>query len=920
MYQCQKGNIESVKQLLENGADIEIRDKSNHNASYYAKIGPKSDECLKLLCERGVKLEVAGTALRQPIVKVMLVGEPGAGKTTLLKRFQSLEDNSGLRGNFPTGMSNIATNGVEITEIHSKGNIKTSDGVNCSLIFYDFGGQKILYPTHQLFLTTNSLYILVVDLSLKEREFVKYWIEQIRQRVVDFVLVCTHVDMVQDRYEEKKKLVTELNSMGVVLRNENVFMVGKDGSWFSSIWTNKHVERILESLREKATSLLKFQQHKISWLSLYLQIKERREKEPLIKWIEWNEYKLWTYQVGIYETKELDDCTRFLVERGVLMTLVHEGSTIAPNLVILDPEWLAEIFSTVVSISYPSSQYRYLGFLKRETLHNRWREMNYDEEMFDRIESLLRMFKLMIPVMNQKGIDYFIPSMAWRPLEMDKLTEENLEMNWPKICPPSMDEFGRRLELSFVPIGYLQQVLARICELKGVKIIPEVIQRHDYILAFDNTNHDDDHEDNKKGDSTESSRIRLFENENCVTILFRCDKKCVDAVFFNLLFSTLEERVKDFVVEPDVKNIKVLYNGEDWGSVDRFENQLVTGRGIDDALTRMAPDLLLSDIPRYNSKDLRIIEKLAEGTSGVVFKAITISGIMVVIKEAKEFEKNRVSAFRREALVMHMLASNDMKSCVNRLLGVYVKIEKESIGLVLEFIQRPDFSQFLEYDDNPSMQTNVNKKRTEDEKLWKSLQRPSFKLRVAQDVAQGMSRLHCKSLPSSLIHNDLRCSNVFLNGHDETSENVVAVVGDVGGAVLASRVFKVSASPELAPEMRFTATWSGYGQAADVYCFGVILWELLSLKFPPCLNKTDLFGGKFFDINSIMWCSPEEQLLIGVMKKCCELNELKRPTFETILKTLRNRNLNEIEGDERKGNENEKENNEKSKEKEKEKA
>jgi serine/threonine protein kinase len=190
---------------------------------------------------------------------------------------------------------------------------------------------------------------------------------------------------------------------------------------------------------------------------------------------------------------------------------------------------------------------------------------------------------------------------------------------------------------------------------------------------------------------------------------------------------------------------------------------------------------------------------------------------------------------------------------------------------------------------------------------------------VAQDVAQGMTRLHCKSLPSPLIHTDLRCSNVLLNGHDEISKNdVVAVVGDVGGAILASRVFKVADSPELASEMRFKATWTGFGQAADVYCFGVILWELLSLKFPPCLNKTDLFCGKFFEIRDDLWRLPEEQLLIGVMKKCCELDELKRPIFETILKTLRNRNLNEIESDERKRNENEK--NEKSKEKEKEKA
>jgi hypothetical protein len=75
----------------------------------------------------------------------------------------------------------------------------------------------------------------------------------------------------------------------------------------------------------------------------------------------------------------------------------------------------------------------------------------------------------MIPIMNQKSIDYFIPSIIWQPLEMAKPTEQNLEMNWPKVCPFSLNEFRQRLELLFVPTGYLQQMLAQICELKGVK-------------------------------------------------------------------------------------------------------------------------------------------------------------------------------------------------------------------------------------------------------------------------------------------------------------------------------------------------------------------------------------------------------------------------------------------------------------------
>jgi hypothetical protein len=65
----------------------------------------------------------------------------------------------------------------------------------------------------------------------------------------------------------------------------------------------------------------------------------------------------------------------------------------------------------------------------------------------------------------------------------------------------------------------------------------------------------------------------------------------------------LEERVKDFVVEPDVKKIKVLYNKRDWGLVEKFETMLVTGQDGDDMMKQIALNLLLSNIPRYFSKN-----------------------------------------------------------------------------------------------------------------------------------------------------------------------------------------------------------------------------------------------------------------------------------------------------------------------------
>jgi hypothetical protein len=99
-----------------------------------------------------------------------------------------------------------------------------------------------------------------------------------------------------------------------------------------------------------------------------------------------------------------------------------------------------------------------------------------------------------------------------------------------------------------------------------------------------------------------------------------------------------------------VKNLEVLYNGEDWGSVEKLETKLVTGKGGDDLLEQMAPDLLLSNIPRYFSKDIEIIEKLAEGGFSVVSKRMSSNNTVVVIKEPKgNRKKQSLKIFLREA-------------------------------------------------------------------------------------------------------------------------------------------------------------------------------------------------------------------------------------------------------------------------------
>jgi hypothetical protein len=44
---------------------------------------------------------------------------------------------------------------------------------------YDFGGQMVFYPTHQLFLTARSIYLVVFNVVEDDRTHVLYWLKQV---------------------------------------------------------------------------------------------------------------------------------------------------------------------------------------------------------------------------------------------------------------------------------------------------------------------------------------------------------------------------------------------------------------------------------------------------------------------------------------------------------------------------------------------------------------------------------------------------------------------------------------------------------------------------------------------------------------------------------------------------------------------
>lgn len=152
--------------------------------------------------------------------------------------------------------------------------------------------------------------------------------------------------------------------------------------------------------------------------------------------------------------------------------------------------------------------------------------------------------------------------------------------------------------------------------------------------------------------------------------------------------------------------------------------------------------------------------------------------------------------------------------------------------------------------------------------------------RVAAGTARGMCYLHSGNPP--VLHRDLKSANILLD------ESYTAKLADFGlsrlKAVRSGMTGNCGTVQWMAPEVLCN---EDYAEPADVYSFGIILWEMLTKECPydgmtpiQCALSV-LNENKRPEIPE--WCP---QSLRALIKKCVERDPHSRPTFTQILAAL----------------------------------
>jgi len=152
---------------------------------------------------------------------------------------------------------------------------------------------------------------------------------------------------------------------------------------------------------------------------------------------------------------------------------------------------------------------------------------------------------------------------------------------------------------------------------------------------------------------------------------------------------------------------------------------------------------------------------------------------------------------------------------------------------------------------------------------------------MAKDAALGVNWLHCSN--PSLVHRDLKSSNLLID------ENGKVKVCDFGLAQVKPQATMLHDEEHakgtplwMAPEVM---QFKEFNEKADVYSFGIVLWELLTRK-EPFAHHTNY--SKFRKAVCSKHERPEippdtEPTLKALIEKCWHPNPSTRPDFKQII-------------------------------------
>ncbi|CAI5963552.1 unnamed protein product [Closterium sp. NIES-65] len=274
---------------------------------------------------------------------------------------------------------------------------------------------------------------------------------------------------------------------------------------------------------------------------------------------------------------------------------------------------------------------------------------------------------------------------------------------------------------------------------------------------------------------------------------------------------------------------------------------------------------------------LEIGPLIAVGASGEVRKG-TYEGEEVAVKILKGEGKDvhsMVAEFRRE--VVTLMACGECPQLL-KFLGVCVDV-RGRMCIVTKYMEGGTLSDMLRRRQplqplQPSQQQQLQQCGTARKLSMSEV------LSIALDVAKAMAFLH----KHGMIHRDLKSANILLDRDNR------AVVGDFGVARLKTErgemTKEVGTYRWMAPEAFGTSSWP-VTHKADVYSYGIVLWELIAGEL-PFADYSPLQAAVAVALNGARPPAPENcpPGIRKLMERCWDKAPKERPEFTEVITVL----------------------------------
>ncbi|GER33397.1 kinase family protein [Striga asiatica] len=256
-------------------------------------------------------------------------------------------------------------------------------------------------------------------------------------------------------------------------------------------------------------------------------------------------------------------------------------------------------------------------------------------------------------------------------------------------------------------------------------------------------------------------------------------------------------------------------------------------------------------------EDLTIGEQIGQGSCGTVYHALWYgSDVAVKVFSKQEYSDDVIYSFRQEVSLMKRLRHP------NILLFMGAVTSPQRLCIVTEFLPRGSLFRLL--------QKNGSKLE------WRR------RVHMALDIARGMNYLHHYNPP--IVHRDLKSSNLLVD------KNWTVKVGDFGLSRLKHETYLTTktgrGTPQwMAPEVLRNEPSD---EKADIYSFGVILWELATHKIPwETLNAVQVIGTVGFMNQRLDLPGDVDPQWNSVIESCWHSEPQCRPSFQELVEKLK---------------------------------